>query len=173
MVSQCPIKTSPAREIVWAIHQSLKTYNSVIVLNFQQWILFKYKNNRPRRCPKSLDSLIDSANLAPDPNFPSKYVTSQCYGQLREFVDVFPPHVPVYDLPRKTWVRLNKFRTACAKTYDSLDRFSLKSSPSCDCGHPRRTPDHLMKFPLVIPVDSGDLRCVNARVMEWLEPIDV
>jgi len=55
--------------------------------------LHEVLNNRPRKRLKSRDSLIDSVNLVPDPNFPSEYVTSQCYGRLRKFIDIFSPHM--------------------------------------------------------------------------------
>jgi len=128
-------------------------------------LLHEALNSHPWKCLKSRDSLIDSASLAPDPNFPSEYMTSQCSGQLRKFIEVSLPHVPGYDLPRKTWVCLNRVRTACGKTYDTRNRFGPRRSLNCDCGHPRQTLDHLMKCPLVIPVDFADLKCVNARAV--------
>ena len=136
-------------------------------------LLHEMLNNRPRKGLKSRLSLIDSANLAPDLNFPSEYVTSQRYGQLQKLIYTFSPHTPGCDLPRKTWVRLNRVCTTCATTYDILNRFGLGSSPNCDCGCPRRTLDHLVKCPLMTPIDFDDLKCVNATAVEWLEQIEV
>ena len=123
-------------------------------------LLHEGLNNLPQKHLKPRVSLIDNANLAPDPNFPSEYVTSQRYGQLQKFIRhllKFSPHTPGCDLPRKIWVRLNRVRTACTKTYGTQNRFGPRRSLNCDCGHPRQTLDHLMKCPLVTPVVFGDL----------------
>ena len=50
----------------------------------------------------------------------------------QKFIEVFSPHVPGYDLSRKTWVHLNRVRTAYTKIYDTLNRFGLRSLPNCD-----------------------------------------
>jgi len=42
---------------------------------------------------------------------------------FQEIIETFSPHTPGCGLPCKTWVRLNRVRTACAKSYNTLNRF--------------------------------------------------
>ena len=78
------------------------------------------------------------------------------------------------DLPRCTWVRLNRFRTGQGCCAFLLHRWNFIDSPLCECGE-IQTMDHIMQQ-CNIHRFSGDIRELhdltdNART--WLENLAV
>jgi len=136
----------------------------------------KALNNRPRKRPKPRVSLIDSTCTR------SQFPIKICDVSINAMVNYeiswrfsHPIFLPGYALPCKICMASPKPSPHCLhqNVWHSKPLWPLRSFPNCDCGHPRQTLDHLIKCPLVIPVDFGDLKCVNTRAPEWLERIDV
>ena len=50
---------------------------------------------------------------------------------------------PGFDLPRRTWSLLNRFRTGQGPCRANLHKWGLAQSPSCDCGQ-RQTMNHIV-----------------------------
>ncbi|KAI5720173.1 hypothetical protein M8J77_002972 [Diaphorina citri] len=52
---------------------------------------------------------------------------------------------PGFDLPRKTWTRLNRIRSNCGRCADSLYKWGISNSPNCECGAPKQTVQHIIQ----------------------------
>ncbi|KAL1465708.1 hypothetical protein WDU94_005254 [Cyamophila willieti] len=51
---------------------------------------------------------------------------------------------PGYNLPRKTWVTLNRIRTNHGVCADMMYKWGKAASPQCDCGNPKQTIRHIV-----------------------------
>ena len=51
---------------------------------------------------------------------------------------------PGFELPRRTWVMLNRIRTKHGRCNASLFKWGFKDSPQCDCGVADQTVDHIV-----------------------------
>ncbi|VEN43210.1 unnamed protein product [Callosobruchus maculatus] len=52
--------------------------------------------------------------------------------------------LPGMELPRHTWKTLNRVRTSHGICRDSFFKWGISESPSCDCGEPRQTVQHIV-----------------------------
>lgn len=59
-------------------------------------------------------------------------------------------HPPGFNLPRKSWVTLNRIRTKFGKCGDLMFKWGINPSPACNnCGAPKQTIHHIvMECPL-------------------------
>ena len=120
------------------MHLSFTLHAQVWPLRVVPHSLYEALTRLPRRL-KSRDLLLDiSPNIASDPNFPSE-LFDILVPTMTITMDIFSPNVPGCDLPRKSWVHLNRVSTACPKKYDTLCRCGPRSSANCHYGHPRQT----------------------------------
>jgi hypothetical protein len=51
---------------------------------------------------------------------------------------------PGFDLRRREWVLLNRFRTTQGKCAFLMHRWGSSNATNCDCGHPCQTMDHII-----------------------------
>ena len=64
--------------------------------------------------------------------------------QLQSFLQ--PNKKPCgFDLPRRSWSRLNRIRTNHGKCGDLYYKWGKNASPACDCGCPKQTISHVVK----------------------------
>jgi len=61
---------------------------------------------------------------------------------------------PGFDLPRRTWSLLNRFRTGQGPCRANLHKWGLAQSPSCDCGQ-RQTMNHIVDTCPVTKFEGG------------------
>lgn len=92
--------------------------------------------------------------------------TASCYlhRKLLKYIDLFWSQVLSCDLVRKTWARDSRVHSGCPKTHDTITVLTRRSN--CDCGYPHQILSHLMKYPLVLPVDIDGLNYANARAVQ-------
>ena len=48
------------------------------------------------------------------------------------------------DLPRSSWVRLNRLRTGVGRFQSSMHNWGLAPTPNCECGAVEQTADHIL-----------------------------
>lgn len=49
-----------------------------------------------------------------------------------------------FELPRKLWCNLNRLRTGHGNCNEMLHKWKFINSPSCSCGNPHQTMDHIL-----------------------------
>lgn len=79
------------------------------------------------------------------------------------------------NLPRATWLKLNRIRTGHGRCADSMYRWGRAENPQCDCGSPRQTIRHLISE-CPSRAYSGNLQdfaVPAASAIEWLCNLDV
>ena len=92
-------------------------------------------------------------------------------------MDIIDPNIKLagFDIPRKLWVKLNRIRTLNGRCADTLYKWGVKTSPSCDCGAPRQTIQHIVSdCPLRAyhgPIADFSEGAPNA--LEWIKNLDV
>ena len=73
-------------------------------------------------------------------------------------------------LQRKDWVTLNRGRTRVGRTGKNLQRWGLKQTSECPCGHPSQTMDHILEECELGPrVNNTDLLECNDAALEWIQ----
>jgi len=77
---------------------------------------------------------------------------------------------PGYDLPRRTWSLLNRFRTGQGPCRANLHKWGLAQSPSCDCGQ-RQTMNHIVDTRPLTKFEGGLnlLHEADDDAVIWLE----
>ena len=77
---------------------------------------------------------------------------------------------PGYDLPRRTWSLLNRFRTGQGPCRANLHKWGLAQSPSCDCGQ-RQTMNHIVDTCPLTKFEGGLnlLHEADDDAVMWLE----
>lgn len=82
---------------------------------------------------------------------------------------------PGFDLPRKQWTTINRFRTGHGRCSHLMHKWRFKDSPSCSCGCPEQTMAHIVndcpdrKFP-------GGLNLLhecNTDAVNWISQLDI
>ena len=72
-------------------------------------------------------------------------------------------------LARKDWVTLNRARTRVGRTNDNLYRWGLAPDPSCPCGEPVQTMEHILTTCSLSPSCSDqDLLEANDAALNWI-----
>ena len=81
-----------------------------------------------------------------------------------------------FDLPRKSWKRLNRIRTGYGCCNSCLFKWNLTNSPACDCGATEQTMSHIItSCPLRRFADSlGELsEAKSSRAVHYLMRLDI
>ncbi|KAG4065990.1 hypothetical protein HA402_001237 [Bradysia odoriphaga] len=83
--------------------------------------------------------------------------------------------VPGFNLPRKEWVTLNRFRTGHGRCAYFMYKWGLADNPGCDCGEPNQTMRHIAT---VCPTRAysnnlGEVHQATPSVIEWLKRLDL
>jgi hypothetical protein len=60
-------------------------------------------------------------------------------------VKIFSKQVPGFDLPRKIWCKLNRFRTSHGKCNKMLFRWNIRENPSCEFEAEKETIQHIVE----------------------------
>lgn len=82
---------------------------------------------------------------------------------------------PGFNLPRKTWTTLNRFRTNHGRTRFWTHKWGLTDSPNCDCGHSEHTPFHIAtECPLTKAQFSlNRLHEADLDAIEWIAELNL
>lgn len=83
--------------------------------------------------------------------------------------------MPGMELPRHIWKTLNRIRTSHGVCRDSLYKWGFAESPSCDCGEPRQTIQHITTTcPLrSYPGDPADFYQAADTALDWINGLDI
>ena len=72
--------------------------------------------------------------------------------RLCEYILSPSKYCPGSDLPRKSWVKLDRLRTGVGRLNADIWRWGLSKSPASDCGADQQTSDHIFtECPLYHP----------------------
>ncbi|KAI5728797.1 hypothetical protein M8J77_021293 [Diaphorina citri] len=88
------------------------------------------------------------------------------------FIDCQPPG---FELPRKTWVCLNRIRTKFGNCNDLHFKWGKRTSPMCDCGADRQTIQHIVEE---CPIrcyggDPNDVWTASDQFITYLNNLDI
>ena len=91
----------------------------------------------------------------------------------KELIEDPTKEVPGFDLPRKQWSTLNRFRTCHGRCNDMLFKWNAVESPSCDCGAPSETIKHMVEECPVTMFEGGfvGLHRVTEMVLNWMSTL--
>jgi hypothetical protein len=83
--------------------------------------------------------------------------------------------IPGFDLPRKIWCKLNRFRTGHGKCNNTsmLFHWNIRENPSCECGAEKETIQHIVEeYPLTKFQQSfSKLHLLTEDTLNWLQQI--
>ena len=82
-----------------------------------------------------------------------------------------PTICPGFNLPRRLWSTLNRFRTGQGRCAANLVRWHQASDPSCICGNPRQTMDHIVNRCPIARFSGGGLLLLyqaDEDAVSWL-----
>lgn len=84
-----------------------------------------------------------------------------------------PP--PGFELPRRSWVALNRIRTKFGNCADMKFKWGMISSPECDCGAERQTMKHIVEeCPLrSYPGNVQDFLVANENAIDYIKNLDL
>ena len=101
----------------------------------------------------------------------TEYCENAC--RLRAFVPETGARPVGMGLPRGTWVKLNRLRTAVGRFHSSMHKWGLAPSPNCECGTSEQTADHvLIACPkLRAPHGARGLTVLDDETRCWLNDI--
>jgi hypothetical protein len=68
-----------------------------------------------------------------------------------------------FDLRRREWVLLNRFRTSQGKCAFLIHRWGYSNATNCDCGHPCQTMDHIIDDYPIHAFEGGLLRLLQRQ----------
>ena len=74
------------------------------------------------------------------------------------------------NLPRPSWVRLNRLRTGVGRFHSSMYRWNLASSPNCECGATEQIADQVISSCLIhhVPRGTRGLQVLDEATPCWL-----
>lgn len=80
-----------------------------------------------------------------------------------------------FDLPRKTWVTLNRVRTNHGRCGSMMYKWGMRSSPACDCGAAKQTINHIVTECVGRAFDGSiqDFVVATTDAIRWLENLDL
>ena len=90
--------------------------------------------------------------------------------RLKQYVPMPSTLPPGHDLPRQSWVLLNRLRSGYGRYADFMHRIGLAQSDQCFCGE-RQTPDHVLTCRTIDL--RGDLKSVDEELRQWLLSTDL
>jgi len=79
------------------------------------------------------------------------------------------------DLPRKTWVRLNRIRTGQGRCNELMHKWKFRDSPECDCRATIQSMQHLI-MDCQLRKYNGDLDDfikVTPEAVAWLDHLGI
>jgi hypothetical protein len=82
--------------------------------------------------------------------------------------------VPGFDLPRKIWCKLNRFRTGYGKCSNMLFHWNIRENLSCECGAEKETiPTHCGRMSSYSKFQPGfsELHLLTKNALNWLQQI--
>ena len=90
--------------------------------------------------------------------------------RLRAFVSGTGARSVGMDLPRATWVKLNRLRTGVGRFHLSMHKWGLAPSPNCECGASEQTADHVLTVCPIhwAPHGARDLTVLDDETRCWL-----
>jgi hypothetical protein len=87
------------------------------------------------------------------------------------------PHIepPVFDLRRREWVLLNRFRTSQGKCTFLMHRWCYSNATNCDCGHPYQTMDHIIDDCPIHAFEDGllSLHEATSEAIQYLSDLNI
>ena len=74
------------------------------------------------------------------------------------------------NLPRTSWVRLNRLRTGVERFHSSMYKWGLAPSPNCECGATEQTTNHVISSCLIhrVPRGTRGLQLLDGTTQCWL-----
>jgi hypothetical protein len=81
--------------------------------------------------------------------------------------------IPGFDLPRKIWCKLNRFRTGHGKCNNMLFHWNIRENPSCECGAEKETIQHIVEECPLTKFQQGfsKLHLLTEDALNWLQQI--
>jgi hypothetical protein len=81
--------------------------------------------------------------------------------------------LPGFDLPRKIWCKLNRFRTGHGKCNNMLFHWNIRENPSCECGAEKETIQHIVEECPLTKFQQGfsKLHLLTEDALNWLQQI--
>jgi hypothetical protein len=81
--------------------------------------------------------------------------------------------LPGFDLPRKIWCKLNRFRTGHGKCNNMLFHWNIRENPSCECGAEKETIQHILEECPLTKFQQGfsKLHLLTEDALNWLQQI--
>jgi hypothetical protein len=81
--------------------------------------------------------------------------------------------IPGFDLPRKIWCKLNRFRTGHGKCNNMLFHWNIRENPSCECGAEKETVQHIVEECPLTKFQQGfsKLHVLTEDALNWLQQI--
>jgi hypothetical protein len=81
---------------------------------------------------------------------------------------------PEFDLRRREWVILNRFRTSQGKCAHLMHRWGYSDSAVCDCGFLEQTTEHILICPLrAFESDLMTLHKATPEAVNYLRTLDL
>lgn len=83
--------------------------------------------------------------------------------------------VPGFELPRRSWTALNRFRTGHGRCNHLMHKWRFKDDPTCSCGHPEQTTNHIVNDCPERSFDGGLERLHDCEddAIAWLRCLDI
>lgn len=81
--------------------------------------------------------------------------------------------VPGFHLPRRAWMILNRLRTGHGRCNSMLHKWDATNDPSCRCGHPEETIEHMVENCPLTKLHGGfaKLHEASPEVINWISSI--
>jgi hypothetical protein len=81
--------------------------------------------------------------------------------------------IPGFDLPRKIWCKLNRFRTGHGKCNNMLFHWNIRENPSCECSAEKETIQHIVEECPLTKFQQGfsKLHLLTEDALNWLQQI--
>jgi hypothetical protein len=81
--------------------------------------------------------------------------------------------IPGFQLPRKIWCKLNRFRTGHGKCNNMLFHWNIRENPSCECGAEKETIQHIVEECPLTKFQQGfsKLHLLTEDALNWLQQI--
>ena len=82
---------------------------------------------------------------------------------------------PGFNLPRKSWCRLNRLITGHGRTGHMLHKWNMTPTPACDCGASDQTAKHIIEECHMRKLDGGITRLAECdpTATQWLNDLDL
>ena len=80
-----------------------------------------------------------------------------------------------FTLPRREWTNLNRLRSKHGRCAEMMHKWRLTEDPSCPCGHPSQTIEHMMNDCPLSKFDGPleEIIDLTPRAREWLQTLQL